>query len=189
MPRPVIHQEHYKFPEDIKATAKAGVITIKGRRGELTKDLSHLKLDFEIDEKENELVARCWFGNRKLLARVGTLMGLVKNMVIGVTNGYLFKMRYVYSHFPIQGKCEDDKSAFSFTHFMGQKEKKQVVAPKGVTIEMSKDQKDEIIIQGNDLEAVSLVCGQIHQLTRIKNKDLRKFLDGIYVSERKYIQE
>ena len=189
MPRPVVHQEHYKIPEGVKCAVKSGKVTISGPRGELQKDLSHLKLDFEYDEKENQVVARCWFGNRKLLARIGTLFGLIKNMCIGVTLGYRYKMRYVYSHFPIQGVVSDDNKSFSFTHFMGQRERKGVVAPEGVKIILSKDQKDEIIIEGNDLEAVSLLCGQIHQLTRIKNKDLRKFLDGIYVSERGHIKE
>ena len=188
MPRPVVHQEHFKIPEKVQCVIKSGIVTIKGPRGELTKDLTHLKLDFEYDQKENQVVARCWFGNRKLLARIGTLFGLIKNMCIGVTQGYKYKMRYVFSHFPIQGKCEDDQSGFSFTHFMGQKERKSVKAPEGVKIYNS-DQKDEIIIEGNDLEAVSLVCGQIHQHTIIKNKDLRKFLDGIYVSEKGHVQE
>jgi len=53
----------------------------------------------------------------------------------------------------------------------------------GCTIRVSEVQKDEIIIIGNDLDNVSQSAASIQQSTAVKNKDIRKFLDGIYVSE------
>jgi large subunit ribosomal protein L9e len=44
--------------------------------------------------------------------------------------------------------------------------------------------KDQIEISGIDLAAVSLTAAKIQQATNIRHKDLRKFLDGIYVSEK-----
>ena len=54
----------------------------------------------------------------------------------------------------------------------------------GVTCAVSTKQKDELILEGNDLEAVSRSAALIQQSTLVKDKDIRKFLDGIYVSER-----
>jgi large subunit ribosomal protein L9e len=54
----------------------------------------------------------------------------------------------------------------------------------GVTCSNSTKQKDEIIIEGNDLELVSRSAALIQQSTTVKDKDIRKFLDGIYVSEK-----
>ena len=59
----------------------------------------------------------------------------------------------------------------------------------GVKVMDSPVQKEEIWIEGNDKDAVSLLCAQIHQLSKIHNKDLRKFLDGIYMSEKGHINE
>jgi len=53
-----------------------------------------------------------------------------------------------------------------------------------VTVENSKAQKDELIVQGNSIEAVSQSAALIQQSTTVKNKDIRKFLDGLYVSEK-----
>ena len=189
MPRLVCHQEHLQIPEGIQIQVKSGLVTVTGPRGSIERDFAHLCLDFEYHPEEHQVIARCWFGNRKHLARVGTLFGHIKNMIEGVTHGYRYKMRFVSSHFPIKHMIEDNGRKFSFTSFMGQKERKGIHTPETVKIMDSPAQKEEIWIEGNNLDEVSLAAAQIHQLTKIHNKDLRKFLDGIYVSERTQIQE
>lgn len=49
---------------------------------------------------------------------------------------------------------------------------------------LDKDRKNEIRVEGNDIEKVSYTCAKIRQSCRIHNKDLRKFLDGVYIAER-----
>ena len=44
--------------------------------------------------------------------------------------------------------------------------------------------KDELILEGNDIEKVSASAASIHQSCKVRNKDIRKFLDGIYVSSK-----
>ncbi|CAF4399925.1 unnamed protein product, partial [Adineta steineri] len=48
----------------------------------------------------------------------------------------------------------------------------------------STKQKDELVLEGNDIELVSRSAALIQMSTSVKNKDIRKFLDGIYVSEK-----
>ena len=43
---------------------------------------------------------------------------------------------------------------------------------------------DTLCVQGNDVEKVSLSAALIQQITKVRNKDIRKFLDGVYVSEK-----
>jgi large subunit ribosomal protein L9e len=40
------------------------------------------------------------------------------------------------------------------------------------------------LVEGNDIQNVSQSAASIHTSCLVKNKDIRKFLDGIYVSER-----
>jgi large subunit ribosomal protein L9e len=59
----------------------------------------------------------------------------------------------------------------------------------GVKVNLSSDQKDEIVLIGNDIDNVSQSAASIQQSTAVKNKDIRKFLDGIYVSEKGLIPQ
>lgn len=44
----------------------------------------------------------------------------------------------------------------------------------GVDVEISKAQKDELILSGNSLEGVSQSAADIQQICRVRNKDIRK---------------
>ena len=72
---------------------------------------------------------------------------------------------------------------------MGEKFIRRVRMHNGVVCENSKEQKDELILTGNSVEAVSQSAALIQQSTTVKNKDIRKFLDGLYVSERTTVEK
>jgi large subunit ribosomal protein L9e len=59
----------------------------------------------------------------------------------------------------------------------------------GVEVSTTANVKDQLELTGNDLENVSQSAADIQQICKVKNKDIRKFLDGLYVSERGNIVE
>ena len=69
-------------------------------------------------------------------------------------------------------------------NFLGEKIVRHVTMHEGVTVESSKGVKDQIELTGNSLENVSQSAADVQQACRVRNKDIRKFLDGLYVSER-----
>ena len=72
----------------------------------------------------------------------------------------------------------------SYRNFLGEKIVRHVTMQPGVDVEASKNVKDELQLSGNSLEAVSQSAADIQQICRVRNKDIRKFLDGLYVSDR-----
>mmetsp|Transcript_5891 Transcript_5891/g.12133 ORF Transcript_5891/g.12133 Transcript_5891/m.12133 type:complete len:156 (+) Transcript_5891:417-884(+) len=137
----------------------------------------------EGEEVEKDFVqVDLWFSSRKQLACVRTVCSHVENMIIGVTRGFLYKMRFVYSHFPINVTQSGDN--IEIRNFLGERRVRKVPLPTGVEYVRSEDVKDQIELSGIDIVAVSLTAAKIQQATNVRNKDLRKFLDGIYVSEK-----
>lgn len=106
-------------------------------------------------------------------------------MIVGVTKGFKYKMRFCYAHFPINVSSvkNNNRDVVEIRNFLGEKQVRRVQLLEGVSYLRTADVKDQIEISGIDIAKVSLSCAQIQQSTLVKNKDIRKFLDGIYVSE------
>jgi large subunit ribosomal protein L9e len=104
-------------------------------------------------------------------------------MIKGVIYGFLYKMRAVYAHFPINISVTNNNTSVEIRNFLGEKYARHVNMLSGVTFKPS-GAKDEFILEGNDLELVSRSAALIQQSTSVKKKDIRKFLDGIYVSDK-----
>lgn len=166
----------------VSASVKARKVIIKGPRGTLTRTFRHLAVDITMVGKNTVMVEK-WFGKHKELAAVRTVCSHIENMIKGVTKGFLYKMRSVYAHFPINCAVQEGGGSVEIRNFLGEKFVRKVGMLPGVSIKPS-TQKDEFILEGNDIEAVSTSAALIQQSTTVKNKDIRKFLDGIYVSEK-----
>ena len=178
------------IPQGVTVAIKSRVIKVTGPRGVLTKSLKHIDVTFT-KVSSSLIKVTVHNGDRKHVAALRTVKSLVDNMITGVTKGYKYKMRYVYAHFPINvNVIEKDGSKFvEIRNFLGDKKVRLVPVREGVTIEFSTTQKDEIILSGNSIENVSQNAADIQQICRVRNKDIRKFLDGIYVSSKGVIEE
>ncbi|KAI9887406.1 MAG: hypothetical protein M1823_000743 [Watsoniomyces obsoletus] len=184
--------ETLTVPEGVKVHIKSRVVTVEGPRGKLTKDLSHLSINF-VQPKKDVINIELHHGARKNIAALRTVRTLVNNLIIGVTKGFKYKMRYVYAHFPINVNIDKNNDTglyeVEIRNFIGEKIVRRVTMHEGVDVEISKNMKDEIQLTGISLENVSQSAADIQQICRVRNKDIRKFLDGLYVSQRGNIVE
>ncbi|KAI3659641.1 hypothetical protein MP638_004376 [Amoeboaphelidium occidentale] len=176
-------EETVKIPEGIKVEVRSRVFKVTGPRGTLTKALKHVDMETSFPNPQT-LKITMWHATRKHNACLRTVCTHIQNMIKGVTNGFQYKMRLVYAHFPINASVVDAGKCLEIRNFLGERILRKVPMLDGVQIEMSKSQKDELVLVGNDIENVSQSAANIQQICRVKNKDIRKFLDGIYVSEK-----
>ncbi|CAI4036038.1 hypothetical protein SMKI_14G2530 [Saccharomyces mikatae IFO 1815] len=183
-------EQQVEVPEGVSVNIKSRIVKVVGPRGTLTKNLKHIDVTFT--KVSNQLIkVAVHNGDRKHVAALRTVKSLVDNMITGVTKGYKYKMRYVYAHFPINVNIvEKDGAKFiEIRNFLGDKKIRNVPVRDGVTIEFSTNVKDEIVLSGNSVEDVSQNAADLQQICRVRNKDIRKFLDGIYVSHKGFIVE
>eukprot|EP00871_Galdieria_phlegrea_P005431 jgi/Galph1/588/GphlegSOOS_G5343.1 len=181
--------EYVKVPEGVVVEVRSRRIRVKGPRGTLVKDLSHLNLEITKEARGKRVRVTVWQGSKNDLACLNTVCTHIKNMITGVTKGYRYKMRFVYAHFPINVSISDSGDSLEIRNFLGEKRTRKVNMLKGVAVSRSESVKDEIVLIGNDIEQVAQSAANIHQSCLVKNKDIRKFLDGIYVSEKGPIPE
>ena len=179
--------EELTVPEGVDVNIKSRLIKVTGPRGTLTKSVRHVNMDVRMLKGENgqpdKVLLAVWAGGRKHNACLRTIRSLIENLITGVTKGFQYKMRSVYAHFPINNIIQDGGKAVEIRNFLGEKTVRHVKMLEGVVISESKAQKDELILEGNDIDAVSQSAASIHGVCRVRNKDIRKFLDGIYVSD------
>jgi large subunit ribosomal protein L9e len=165
-------------------------VKVKGPKGEITKSFKHMPVELKLIKQQGKnrkglyLNLKMWFGGTKQSCSVATLKSLIRNMISGVINGYRYKMRLVHAHFPINVNISKDARSIEVKNFLGGKEVKKIDLLPGTTVKLNPDLKDELIFEGIDNQNVSLSCAQVGQVCKIGGKDNRKFLDGIYVSER-----
>eukprot|EP00536_Pseudo-nitzschia_multiseries_P000475 jgi/Psemu1/300093/fgenesh1_kg.6_\ len=181
-----------EIPAGVDVAIKARVVTVTGKLGKLERDFKHIPMECRLvtkmegeegaEEEKTYLQVDIWFASRKQLACVRTVCSHVENMIVGVTRGFLYKMRFVYSHFPIN--VSTNAGNVEIRNFLGERRVRKVNLPEGVEYTRSENVKDQIELSGIDILAVSLTAARIQQATNVRNKDLRKFLDGIYVSEK-----
>lgn len=62
--------------------------------------MSHLAVSFN-QPNTNTIFIELHHGSRKNVATLRTVKTIINNLIIGVTRGFRYKMRYVYAHFPI----------------------------------------------------------------------------------------
>merc|ERR1712131_379875 len=177
------HSQEVTVDEGVTCSVKSRLVTVTGPRGTLTKSLCHLKVEMKFTGPMSILVEK-WMGSSKDKAAVRTVCSHISNMSKGVTLGFRYKLRAAYAHFPINCTVVDGGSLLEVRNFLGKKFLRKVPMAEGVTVEISKAQKDELYVNGNDIESVSKSAARIQQSTTVKNKDIRKFLDGLYVSEK-----
>ena len=167
-----------EIPEGISVTLEDRTIVVQGKLGTVKKDFTKLPAFLTI---ENSTIKIQPYGTRrKDFAISKTATSIIRNMIKGVQNGYKYKMKVVFAHFPITVKVKDGKVYVE--NFFGERKariSKIVGGSTKVTIE-----GDDIVISGPHLEDVSQTAANIELSTRIKNKDQRVFLDGIYVYSR-----
>ena len=166
-----------EVPENVKVKVDGRVVTVEGERGTLTKDFSHASVSIQLEGREVKFQVN--WPRKKEKAVVITVCSHVQNMIIGVTKGFTYKLKIVFSHFPISVKAREKEVLIE--NFMGERSPR--IAKIAGDVKVSAKDED-VIVQGISIEDVSQTATNIEQATKIKRRDPRKFLDGIYVYER-----
>jgi large subunit ribosomal protein L6 len=167
----------YKLPNGVTAKKEGNKIAVAGKLGEVKTDFANPIVKFEV--KGNEVLFKSEVETRKSKKLIETYTAQLKKLAHGVENGYTYKMKICFTHFPITAKVDGQKLLIE--NFLGERTPRKANLFHGVKVVVA---KQDITLTGADLYAVSQSAANIEQAARITRKDRRVFQDGIYITNK-----
>lgn len=166
-----------EIPEGVSVSLSQDVVTARGPKGTVERKFWYPGIRVEV--RESEVLVDAESSRKEQKAMVGTFASHIKNLMIGVSEGFECKMNIVYAHFPMQVKVEGKTLVIG--NFLGEK-KPRIAKILGET--KVKVSGNEVTITGINKEDVGQTAANIEQKTKIKRFDPRIFQDGIYIVQK-----
>ena len=166
-------KEKITIPEGVTANIQDKILVIKGEKGELSREFSNPKISLTVNGNIVEISSKNV--RRKDKALIGTWKAHIKNMIKGVSDGFEYKMKTVFSHFPIKTSVEGNQ--FIIQNFLGERSARKALIIDGVTVETK---GEDVTVSGIDKEKVGQTVANIERATHVKKRDIRVFQDGVY---------
>jgi len=169
-----IVENFVEIPDGLDLKLDGKRVTVSGEKGEVVRDFGHTRPKLALEG--NRL--RVWAMNPKKreASLVNTISTHVRNMIKGVTQGFTYKLKIVFVHFPVTVRVQGSK--VTIQNFIGERRPREADIMGSARVSVK---GDDVIVEGVDIEDVGQTAANIQRATKIRRKDLRKFLDGIYV--------
>jgi len=166
-----------KVPEGVTVSVESNNVTVKGEKGEFSRRFADPRV--EINMAENSVIVLAKNATKREKKRIFTYAVHIKNMIKGVKEGHVYKLKICSGHFPMNVENAGDK--FSVKNFLGEKIPRILKIREGTTVKV---EGTEIIVESIDKEKAGQTAANIEKLTRVRGRDLRIFQDGIYIIEK-----
>lgn len=170
-------ERRVKLPDGVTAKQDGSVLTVTGKGGSLSRDFAAVGVDVKVDGQT--VIVHAEFPRRNEKALVGTFEAHIANMVKGVTKGFEFTLKTVYSHFPIKAKV--DGNTLLIENFLGERHARRASILHDTKVQVKGDQ---VVVSGINREHVGQTAANIERATKVTRRDIRVFQDGIYVISR-----
>jgi large subunit ribosomal protein L6 len=166
------------IPEGVKITQNKDMLEFVGPLGKTFKSFRSIPVNIKIADGKVLLKAPSF--RKRDYSILHTSRSIIKNICEGLVEGYTIKMKIVFAHFPITVKVDGKK--ISIENFQGERAPRITkivgntkVIPKG----------EDVILTGEVWTDITQTAANIAQKTKVKNKDHRVFLDGVYAYDKK----
>ena len=173
MAQVAIIRDEIPIPDGIEVSIQDEIV-VTGSAGELKRKFKSRNIN--ITKDDNKIILEAPFPKKRDKAMLGTIKSHLSNMIIGLTDGFSYKMKIVYAHFPMTVKVTNNK--VTIENFLGERHPRTAKILGNTKVQIK---GDEVIVEGINKEAVGQTMANIEQATKIKGRDPRVFQDGIYL--------
>ena len=162
-----------QIPDDVNVNLKGSMLHVQGPLGHVYKNFKKIPVVIEVND--NKILLKQSGERKKHYAILNTSKSIIRTLCSGVVDGFTIKMKVVYSHFPITVKVEGKKILIE--NFQGERAPRVSMIKGDTKVDVK---GDDVIISGPVLTDVSQTAANVELKSKVKNKDHRVFLDGIY---------
>ncbi len=181
MPRVAKVSHDISLPDDLTVNLEGSVVTLSKDGNSLSREFKHNKVSLR--ESSDGLEVYCNLPRRSEKAIAGTWAAHLRNMVKGMEDGFEYRLKAVFSHFPMTLKVEGNK--FTITNMLGEKVPRVAKLPwSPAEVDVKVQNKTDVIVTGADREKVGQTAANIERACKVKKRDPRVFQDGIYITSK-----
>jgi large subunit ribosomal protein L6 len=166
-----------QIPDEVDAEMDHLELTVEGPNGSVTRRLWYPNISVSV--ADGAVVIETDAEDAKTMSTVGTFESHVQNMFHGVTEGWEYEMEVFYSHFPMDVAIQDGEVVIE--NFLGERAPRMAPVHGETDVEID---GEIVTLSGPDIEAVGQTAADIEQLTRVTDKDVRVFQDGVYITQK-----
>ncbi len=159
------------------ARLQGNVLTIKGPKGEVSRELRSPKITITLVDKK--IVLSVQKATKREKTMIGTFEAHIANMVKGVEEPHLYKLKVCSGHFPMNVAIGGKE--FVIKNFLGEAVPRKVLIIPGVDVKVN---GNEVTVSSPDKELAGRMASLIENLCRITDRDRRIFQDGCYMTEK-----
>src|SRR3990172_9532664 len=164
--------QEIEIPAGVEAHIVGDVLKIKGDKGEHSKKFNIKNIDFGKTDKKIRIGSNKASKKEKKL--INTAVSHIKNMIKGVKEGFEYKMKIAYSHFPMTVEIHGEEALIK--NFLGEKIPRKAKILQGVDVKIN---NEVITIFSHSKEKAGQTAANFEKATRIVLRDRRVFQDGI----------
>ena len=167
-------QKEIELKENIVAKLDGKMLAIKGTKGEIKKKFNNPTIKIAI--QNNKIILSADNATKRDKTMMGTFSAHIRNMMRGVLEGFVYRLKICSGHFPMNVSVENQNVLIK--NFLGERVPRKAKVLPGAKVSI---QGDIITVEGIDKEMVSQSASNIELACRVSNRDRRVFMDGVWL--------
>lgn len=165
------------LPDGITASMEKTILKIKGPKGENKRNIFNPALETSISS--NTIISKPKRVSKREKKLLGTLEAHIKNMIKGVREGYVYKLKICSGHFPMTVSVSGKE--LTIKNFFGERIPRVLKLKEGAIVKVD---GAFITVESCDKEIAGQVAADIETLTKRPGFDKRIFQDGCYIIDK-----
>ncbi|MBU3907211.1 MAG: 50S ribosomal protein L6 [Nanoarchaeota archaeon] len=166
-----------EIPEGVEAEVENNTLVVKGKEGENKREFkTHM---VKIEKKGNKIILNTKRTTKREKKMTNTIRAHIINMIKGVQEKFVYKLKICFLHFPITVSIEKKEALIK--NFLGEKVPRKIKLLEKADINVD---KEIITVKSVDKEIAGQTAADFEKITRISLRDRRVFQDGIFITEK-----